>query len=298
MAFITEPTVRLVSRTEVNWEAVSAFLDQEGVPPVPESIRAGDDESAAVVEISARVCYMSYGKGRRDIEEFINNLLSKGDGSVFEHVNYGFMMTGVSRAFTHELVRHRAGFAYSQRSQRFVNESEADFVIPPSPGRGQARHREGERHSGERHRGRPENVPETGHRALQGPATGRIRGPDRQAQGRSTGRPRGAAQRDRDEDLRHRQRARMASLHRDAGRSLRRLGDTQGRAHGPRYPQGRGPAAVRRLHDRGPAGRHTDSKGEVLEGLRTSRNRPRRPRGGARRGRCLPLPPLLLERTR
>ena len=132
MAFITEPTVRLVSRTEVNWEAVSAFLEQEGVPPVPESIRAGDDESAAVVEISARVCYMSYGRGRRDIEEFITNLLSKGDGSVFEHVNYGFMMTGVSRAFTHELVRHRAGFAYSQRSQRFVNESEADFVIPPA----------------------------------------------------------------------------------------------------------------------------------------------------------------------
>ena len=62
MAFITEPTVRLVSRTEVNWEAVSAFLEQEGVPPVPESIRAGNDESAAVVEISARVCYMSYGK--------------------------------------------------------------------------------------------------------------------------------------------------------------------------------------------------------------------------------------------
>ena len=132
MAFITEPTVRLVSRTEVNWEAVSAFLEQEGVPPVPESIRAGEDESAAVVEISARVCYMSYGKGRRDIEEFITNLLSKGDGSVFEHVNYGFMMTGVSRALTHELVRHRAGFAYSQRSQRFVNESDADFVIPPA----------------------------------------------------------------------------------------------------------------------------------------------------------------------
>ncbi|MDE2824281.1 MAG: FAD-dependent thymidylate synthase [Chloroflexota bacterium] len=134
MAFITEPTVRLVSRTEVNWEAVSAFLDQEGVPPVPESIRAGDDESAAVVEISARVCYMSYGKGRRDIEEFITNLLSKGDGSVFEHVNYGFMMTGVSRAFTHELVRHRAGFAYSLRSQRFVYESDSDFVIPPALG--------------------------------------------------------------------------------------------------------------------------------------------------------------------
>jgi len=132
MAYITEPTVRLVSRTEVDWEGVAAFLEEEGVPPVPESIRAGDDESAAIIEISARICYMSYGKGRRDIEEFVTNLLSKGDGSVFEHVNFGFMMTGVSRTFTHELVRHRAGFAYSQRSQRFVNESDADFVIPPA----------------------------------------------------------------------------------------------------------------------------------------------------------------------
>lgn len=126
-----EPTVKLVSRTEVDWDAVSAFLAEEGLPPVPESIRAGEDESAAVVEISARICYMSYGKGRRDIEEFITNLLAKGDGSVFEHVNYGFIITGVSRALTHELVRHRAGFAYSQRSQRFVNESAADFVVPP-----------------------------------------------------------------------------------------------------------------------------------------------------------------------
>ena len=132
MALINEPTVRLVSRTHVDWDAVAAFLDDEDVPPVPESIRAGEDEAAAVIEISARICYMSYGKGRKDIADFVTNLLSKGDGSVFEHVNYGFMVTGVSRALTHELVRHRAGFAYSQRSQRFVNESDADFVVPPA----------------------------------------------------------------------------------------------------------------------------------------------------------------------
>lgn len=132
MKYAAKPTVQLISRTQVDWNAVSAFLDSEGLPPVPESIRALEDESAAVVEISARICYMSYGKGRRDIEEFIHNLLSKGDGSVFEHVNYGFMITGVSRALTHELVRHRAGFAYSQRSQRFVDEGEPNFVIPPA----------------------------------------------------------------------------------------------------------------------------------------------------------------------
>ena len=132
MDVVSGPRVYLVSRPSVDWEQVAAFLEDEGVPPVPESIRAGVDESAAVIEISARLCYMSYGRGRRDIEDFINNLLASKDGSVFEHVNYGFVFTGVSRSLTHELVRHRAGFAYSQRSQRYVDESDGSFVVPPA----------------------------------------------------------------------------------------------------------------------------------------------------------------------
>ena len=132
MGFQTDPKAYLVTRPSVDWTQVAAFLEDEGVPPVPESIRSGDDQSAAVVEISARLCYMSFGRGRKDITDFINNLLSQGDGSVFEHVNYGFVFTGVSRSLTHELVRHRAGFAYSQRSQRFVNEADSPFVIPPA----------------------------------------------------------------------------------------------------------------------------------------------------------------------
>ncbi len=132
MDLISEPRVFLTTRTAVDWDAVAEFLAAEGVPPIPESIRAGDDESAAVVEISARMCYMSYGRGRRDIADFIGNLLSSKDGSVLEHVSYGFVITGVSRSLTHELVRHRAGFAFSQRSQRYVDESGAAFVVPPA----------------------------------------------------------------------------------------------------------------------------------------------------------------------
>ena len=132
MSYVNEPKVYLVSRPMVDWEQIAALLTDEGVPPIPESIRAGLDESAAIVEVSARLCYMSFGKGRRHISDFINNLLSKGDGSVFEHVNYGMVFTGVSRSLTHELVRHRAGFAYSQRSQRFVDEAESPFVMPPA----------------------------------------------------------------------------------------------------------------------------------------------------------------------
>ena len=79
MEYVSKPNVRLVTRTTIDWDRVAEFLDEEGVPPIPESIRAGDDESSAVVEISARLCYMSYGRGRRDITDFINNLLSKID---------------------------------------------------------------------------------------------------------------------------------------------------------------------------------------------------------------------------
>ena len=53
-----------------------------------------------------------------------------GHGSVLEHAVWNFIITGVSRSFTHELIRHRAGFGYSQLSQRYVDESTADFVEP------------------------------------------------------------------------------------------------------------------------------------------------------------------------
>ncbi|MFQ5873921.1 MAG: FAD-dependent thymidylate synthase, partial [Dehalococcoidia bacterium] len=132
MTYLAEPKVYLVTRPSVDWAQVAAFLEDEGLPLVPDSIRAGEDESAAIIEISARLCYMSFGRGRRDITAFIDNLLSSRDGSVFEHVNYGFVFTGVSRSLTHELVRHRAGFAYSQRSQRYVDEANASFVVPPA----------------------------------------------------------------------------------------------------------------------------------------------------------------------
>ena len=131
MKIVTEPSVRLVSRPSVDWEQIAEFLADEELPPIEESIRAGMSDAEAVIETSARLCYMSFGRGRRDIADFITNLLAMRDGSVFEHVNYGFVITGISRSLSHEMVRHRAGFAYSQRSQRYVDESETSFVIPP-----------------------------------------------------------------------------------------------------------------------------------------------------------------------
>jgi thymidylate synthase (FAD) len=69
---------------------------------------------------------------QRTTGDYIENIKRQGHGSVLEHANYSLLLEGVSRSLTHELVRHRAGFAYSQLSQRYVDEGDAQFVMPPA----------------------------------------------------------------------------------------------------------------------------------------------------------------------
>ncbi len=84
-------------------------------------------------EFAGRLCYMSQkNPAGRPTREYLENIKKQGHGSVLEHANYSLLLEGVSRSLTHELVRHRAGFAYSQLSQRYVDESEANFVMPPA----------------------------------------------------------------------------------------------------------------------------------------------------------------------
>jgi thymidylate synthase (FAD) len=86
-----------------------------------------------LAEFAGRLCYMSQrNPARRETREYLENIKRQGHGSVLEHANYSLLLEGVSRSLTHELVRHRAGFAYSQLSQRYVDEGEARFVIPPA----------------------------------------------------------------------------------------------------------------------------------------------------------------------
>lgn len=84
-------------------------------------------------EFAGRLCYMSQANpAKRPTREYLDNIKKQGHGSVLEHANYSVLVEGVSRSLTHELVRHRAGFAYSQLSQRYVDESNAAFVVPPA----------------------------------------------------------------------------------------------------------------------------------------------------------------------
>lgn len=125
---IREPRVYLVGRQVIDDEALAAFLsDHEISRWTTDTVEAGEK----IVEIAGRLCYMSFAKPRPGGNRaYLKHILEVGHGSVVEHAVFNLIITGVSRSFTHELVRHRAGWAYSQLSQRFVDESECEFVEP------------------------------------------------------------------------------------------------------------------------------------------------------------------------
>lgn len=131
MEIIREPKVTLLARQrylghpDIDWHSDS------------------DNDAQQIAEFAGRLCYLSFGKdvevigghktiqGRTTNKQYIANLLEVKHGSVLEHIVYTFLFEGISRALTHELVRHRAGFGYSQLSQRYVDESNVGFVLPP-----------------------------------------------------------------------------------------------------------------------------------------------------------------------
>lgn len=85
-----------------------------------------------LIETAGRTSYLSFKKqGRNTEKEFIRMLIKRGHYSVLEHANATFRISGVSRAFTHQLVRHRL-CSFTQQSQRHVDESEFECVEPDS----------------------------------------------------------------------------------------------------------------------------------------------------------------------
>lgn len=78
---------------------------------------------------AARICYDSSPKDLEGERKFIRNLVKSGHTATVEHASATFLIEDVSRALTHELVRHRL-FSFCQRSQRYVKESEPSYVTP------------------------------------------------------------------------------------------------------------------------------------------------------------------------
>jgi thymidylate synthase (FAD) len=128
LTVLRDPRVYLVGSQRIDDDAIARFLADHDV-----STWTTDTEVAGemLVETAGRLCYMSFARPRPGGNRaYIDHILEVGHGSVLEHAVFNFIITGVSRSVTHELVRHRAGFGYSQLSQRFVDESSCAFVEP------------------------------------------------------------------------------------------------------------------------------------------------------------------------
>lgn len=137
----TQPSIHLIARPSVDLDGMRAYLDGVGGTSwLEKRLEADPDPNAAqlLIEFSGRVCYRSWEPGlnpnvtkvRQDQTEYFGNLLRSLHGSVLEHASYSFAFRNVSRVFTHELVRHRAGSAFSQESLRFVRLTDLGFRVP------------------------------------------------------------------------------------------------------------------------------------------------------------------------
>lgn len=126
--FVTEPEVFLVTRPQVDREAVARFLSGAGFPRRFAHDHPHDAEQA--IATGSRTCYMSFDSGRPP-DDHIAHLIEVGHGSVLEHAAFGVLVGGIDRSCSHQVVRHRH-LSPSQLSQRYVDQSEARFVVPPA----------------------------------------------------------------------------------------------------------------------------------------------------------------------
>ena len=135
--YLREPGVHVVSRPQVSLESLRGFLsgfaselgfqayleDPTELPP-----------GAQLCKMAGQLCYASFGPRRTwndQAARYFHNIKESGHGSVLEHAAYSLLFYGVSRSVTHELIRHRAGFGYSQLSQRYVSGRVLRFVERP-----------------------------------------------------------------------------------------------------------------------------------------------------------------------
>lgn len=134
-----ELSVTLIAQTRL--ELVYAEPDVEGFVNVDYAIEKwlpfADDDSPtsadALAEFAGRGCYRAFNRpnpATAENEPYLKHIIDVGHESVFGHASASFQVEGVSRSLTHELVRHRF-LVFSQQSQRFVDESDCDFVLPP-----------------------------------------------------------------------------------------------------------------------------------------------------------------------
>jgi thymidylate synthase (FAD) len=145
--YLREPGVVLLSKPDTDIQGMRGFLSE-----FEQGLEFSDyledptdiDDGAQLVKAAGQVCYASFGPKRTKNDEaskYLGHIKESGHGSVLEHANYSLLLYGVSRSLTHELVRHRAGFAFSQLSQRYVSGKVLRFVERPEYQKDELLHR-------------------------------------------------------------------------------------------------------------------------------------------------------------
>ena len=127
MRIITEPKVYILARQVINYDELDRFLADLGVDWDTDTTIAAE----VITETAGRLCYLSFARPRPGGNRtYLDHIKEAGHGSVLEHAVWSILITNVSRSLTHELVRHRAGMSFSQLSQRYVDESVAEYIEP------------------------------------------------------------------------------------------------------------------------------------------------------------------------
>lgn len=137
-----------IAETKVNAQEVAKWLEHLNVSDecIVDLFNGTDNDPALLVALAAKQCYLSFEPGlnpnvtkvRKDMVEYLDNILGSKHGSVLEHCTFTFAINNVSRVFTGEMNRHRAGVAISERSMRYIRYQECvPFWMPecflPSP---------------------------------------------------------------------------------------------------------------------------------------------------------------------
>ncbi|CAN5716196.1 hypothetical protein BH24ACT22_BH24ACT22_12590 [soil metagenome] len=135
--YLKSPGVVMLAQPQTNVAGLEGFL--EGFDPslgFPDYVNDPTElpDSSQLCKTAGQLCYASFGPRRTTNENaasYFERLTSAGHGSVLEHASFSFLLYGISRSVTHELVRHRAGAGFSQISQRYVSGAVLRFVERP-----------------------------------------------------------------------------------------------------------------------------------------------------------------------
>jgi thymidylate synthase (FAD) len=132
---LTIPKVYLIGETRIVQSGLYEYLKEVGAEGWTTDTSSHAEE---LVEVYGRMCYRSFKPGlnpnvtkvRQGSKAYFGNIIKTGHGSICEHSSTNWIFHNVSRVFTHELVRHRAGTAISQESLRFVRVEDINMFAP------------------------------------------------------------------------------------------------------------------------------------------------------------------------